>query len=86
MIPFTGELKLLKASKYPSYTLTEISRLVCVLNELNLKIVPFIETFDNLEYILKHDKYKHLREQQNNPSSICLMNPDSLDLICKVID
>ena len=42
--------------------------------------------FGHLEYVLKRNSFKHLREEPDNKSSLCPLNPESIELICELVD
>lgn len=49
-----------------------------------LFVVPLISFF--LQFVLKHDKFRGLREVENFPGSICPSNPESLPLVQNMIE
>ncbi|XP_018416917.1 PREDICTED: hexosaminidase D-like [Nanorana parkeri] len=72
MFPFTGELAVLK-SPY-AYSEEDIAKILHLAERNKLEVVPLIQTFGHMEYVLKHDKYKSLREVERYPNSL---NPHS---------
>ncbi|CAI5792424.1 hexosaminidase D-like isoform X2 [Podarcis lilfordi] len=67
MFPFKGDLEILK-SPY-AYSEEDIEKIqeLAALNKLEL--IPLVQTFGHVEFILKHDKYRHLREVERFPNS-----------------
>ncbi|XP_034986499.2 hexosaminidase D isoform X2 [Zootoca vivipara] len=67
MFPFKGDLEILK-SPY-AYSEEDIKKIqeLAALNKLEL--IPLVQTFGHVEFILKHDKYRHLREVERFPNS-----------------
>ncbi|XP_044308512.1 hexosaminidase D-like [Varanus komodoensis] len=83
MFPFKGELEVLK-SPY-AYSEEDISKIL-KLAELNkLEVVPLVQTFGHVEFILKHDKYRHLREVERFPNSFNPHVPETLALLKAVL-
>lgn len=56
------------------------------LTGVGLEVIPLVQTFGHLEFVLKNHKYADLREQQDDLGSICPSNPDSLPLIKSIVD
>uniref|UniRef100_A0A8C8S2U6 beta-N-acetylhexosaminidase n=1 Tax=Pelusios castaneus TaxID=367368 RepID=A0A8C8S2U6_9SAUR len=79
MFPFQGELEILR-SPY-AYSEADIEKIqqLAVLNEL--EVVPLVQTFGHVEFILKHDKYRHLREVERFPNSFNPHVPETLSLL-----
>ncbi|XP_053131660.1 hexosaminidase D-like isoform X2 [Hemicordylus capensis] len=83
MFPFTGELEILK-SPY-AYSEKDIDK-IQELAELNkLEVIPLVQTFGHVEFILKHDKYRHLREVERFPNSFNPHVPETLALVKAVL-
>ncbi|CAI9569314.1 unnamed protein product [Staurois parvus] len=83
MFPFTGELEILK-SPY-AYSEEDIGRILHLAEINNLEVVPLIQTFGHMEYILKHDKYKVLREVERYPNSLNPHSAESMPLLKKIL-
>lgn len=54
-----------------AYTRAEIASFVSYCNELGVDVVPVQQCFGHAEYILRHDRYRNLSEDQKNISQIC---------------
>ncbi|NWI11072.1 HEXDC Hexosaminidase, partial [Crypturellus soui] len=79
MFPFQGELETLR-SPY-AYSEEDVER-IQQLAELNrLEVVPLVQTFGHAEFILKHEKYQHLREVERFPNSFNPHAPGTLPLL-----
>jgi hexosaminidase len=52
----------------------------------NLLVIPLVQTFGHFEFVLKHDKFRHLRELDNCPMALCSLHVDALPLISRMID
>ena len=84
MFPFDGQLIDIKAGNH--YSKKEISTIQSLAEENNLIVIPLIQTFGHLEFILKQEKYKDLREMYRYPQSICPTHNRSLPLLFDMID
>lgn len=56
-----------------------------LMKKCNLKMVPLVQTFGHLEFVLKRERFSHLRETKDNYTSICPLNPESIELVCSMI-
>lgn len=83
MFPFTGELEVLK-SPY-AYSVEDIAKILHLAEMNNLEVVPLIQTFGHMEYILKHDKYKILREVERYPNSLNPHSAESMVLLKMIL-
>ncbi|XP_046406776.1 hexosaminidase D-like [Ischnura elegans] len=64
----------------------EDARLLLELAKQNdLVVIPLVQTFGHLEFVLKHKAFQNLREVENYPSSMCPTNPNSLTLVKAMI-
>jgi hexosaminidase len=58
--PYEGNLKPLRGINF--YTKDQISELVILMRNMKLKLIPLVQTFGHLEFVLKRDRFSHLRE------------------------
>lgn len=84
MFPYQGELETV-AAEY-AYSKDDIQRIQQLAEQNNLEIIPLIQTFGHFEFVLKHEKFKRLREVAPYPSALCPTHPDSMDTIKMMID
>ncbi|XP_048585167.1 hexosaminidase D [Nematostella vectensis] len=82
--PYQGDLAILKSSL--AYSKEEINQLKEKCKELGLLIIPLVQTFGHMEFVLKHQQFAHLRETIEFTNSVCPINKDSVPLIKKMID
>ncbi|XP_037766192.1 hexosaminidase D isoform X3 [Chelonia mydas] len=83
MFPFKGELETLKSSyAYSEDDIEKIQRLAAL---SKLEVVPLVQTFGHVEFILKHDKYRYLREVERFPNSLNPHLPDTLSLLKSIL-
>ncbi|KAF1522879.1 Hexosaminidase D, partial [Eudyptes sclateri] len=83
MFPFKGELEILK-SPY-AYSEEDIERIQQLAELHKLEVVPLVQTFGHVEFILKHEKYQHLREVERFPNSFNPHVPDTLALLKSIL-
>ncbi|NXG83372.1 HEXDC Hexosaminidase, partial [Stercorarius parasiticus] len=83
MFPFKGELEILK-SPY-AYSEEDIERIQQLAELHKLEVVPLVQTFGHVEFILKHEKYQQLREVERFPNSFNPHVPDTLALLKSIL-
>ncbi|XP_030683946.1 hexosaminidase D isoform X6 [Nomascus leucogenys] len=84
MFPYEGPLRLLRA-KY-AYSPSEIKEILHLAGLNELEVIPLVQTFGHMEFVLKHAAFAHLREVGPFP---CTLNPheaESLALVGTMID
>lgn len=69
MFPYVGNLAFMKAGN--SYKEKEIREILMAAFTLKLNVIPLIQTFGHLEFVLKLNELKDLRENPDSPQSIC---------------
>lgn len=84
MFPYTGVLKVARNGR--AYTKQEVQLILETAKALNLQVVPLIQTFGHLEWILKLKKFAHLREISHYSQTICVSKKESIELIKNMID
>ncbi|XP_077305479.1 hexosaminidase D-like [Lithobates pipiens] len=83
MFPFTGELEILK-SPY-AYSEEDIVKILQLAEINNLEVVPLVQTFGHMEYVLKHDKYRAIREVERYPNSLNPHSAESMPLLKMIL-
>ncbi|XP_066498922.1 beta-N-acetylhexosaminidase isoform X2 [Hoplias malabaricus] len=83
MFPYEGELELLKSPF--AYSMEDIKEIKALANLSNLELIPLVQVFGHLEFVLKHEKFHHLREVAQYPNSLNPMAPGSLKLIKSMV-
>jgi hexosaminidase len=76
---FPFEKHPLVSGKY-AYKKSEVEAFLKYCNSIGLDVIPLQQCFGHVEYILQHQRYKKLREDQKDYSQVCPMevNGDSL--------
>lgn len=72
MFPYEGELKLLRATTQPAYRRDEILSLQKVARSKGMEVIPLVQTFGHMEFVLKHRPMWGLREV---PHCMGTLNP-----------
>ncbi|KAI2658422.1 Hexosaminidase D [Labeo rohita] len=62
MFPYEGELKVLQSTTQPPYSREEIVSIQDAASSRGLEIIPLVQTFGHLEFVLKHEAFRDLRE------------------------
>lgn len=57
-----------------------------IARDLDLEIIPLVQTFGHLEYLLKLAEFRDLREVDAFPDSICPSDNQSLEIITNMIE
>ncbi|TKC53412.1 hypothetical protein EI555_014866, partial [Monodon monoceros] len=84
MFPYEGHLRLLRAKH--AYSPSEIKEILhqATLNEL--EVIPLVQTFGHMEFVLKHEALAHLREVALFPNTLNPHKAESLALVGAMID
>ncbi|XP_030610701.1 hexosaminidase D [Archocentrus centrarchus] len=62
MFPYEGELKLLQATAQPAYSRDEVLSMQEFARSKGMEVIPLVQTFGHMEFVLKHRSLGHLRE------------------------
>jgi len=54
-----------------AYTKEEIKSFISYCGKLGIDVIPLQQSFGHVEYILRHERYKNLREDQKDYSQVC---------------
>ncbi len=60
-------------------------KLLAYSRDLGLEPIPLLQTIGHCEYVLKHDKYKHLAEVNYRIDQYCPRNPEVIEFLNKWI-
>ncbi|KAF7272012.1 hypothetical protein GWI33_015180 [Rhynchophorus ferrugineus] len=85
MFPYHGTL-LKNIPAHNAYSLQDIQTINTLAKYNNLKVIPLIQTFGHLEFLLKLDEFKDYREVWNYPSAICPSYEKTLILMQTMIE
>ena len=84
MFPFHGKLAKVAATNH--YNVSDIKMLIESCEQLNLDVIPLVQTFGHMEFILKLSDFAHLRDAEDMPESICSCNDKAMPLLEEYID
>ena len=84
MFPWSADLEIL--ARKDAYTTEQLKEFLKKASTLKLEVVPLVQTFGHLEFVLKHDKYKDLRARKDVSTSICPLDKRSVPLVKKMVD
>lgn len=84
MFPFYGEIDNFKA--YNAYSRKDIKDILNAAKANHLEVIPLIQTFGHLEFVLKQPKFMSLREMPEYPQVVCPSRNETLRVIRQMID
>jgi len=64
-----------------AFDLDELKDFVTYAESLGLEIIPLVESLGHVEYVLKHEAYRHLRETPDNPWQYCPQREETFSLL-----
>ncbi|CAA22078.3 beta-N-acetylhexosaminidase [Caenorhabditis elegans] len=79
MFPYQGGLS--RVVNKNAYTEEEVISVLEHAQQLQLEVIPLVQTLAHMEWILKTEEYSVLREDERYPMVACIGNPESLDII-----
>lgn len=84
MFPFWGALRNVSAKN--AYTQKDVQNLQKWAAQNDMIVIPLVQTFGHLEFVLKLDEFKSLREVPIYPQSLCPSQDKSWTLVTEIID
>ena len=63
-----------------AFSREQIAELVRTARENHVELIPLVQCFSHWEYILRHDEFAAIREDQKNVSQGCPLNPGTFEL------
>ncbi|XP_015925108.1 hexosaminidase D [Parasteatoda tepidariorum] len=84
MFPFHGPLEQLSARN--AYSKNELNEILYIAKLNELEVIPLIQTFGHMEFVLKLQAYQDLREVPVYPQVICPSNNKTQILLRQIVD
>ncbi|XP_064006955.1 hexosaminidase D isoform X2 [Pogoniulus pusillus] len=82
--PYAGPLEPLRAPH--AYSLGEVRAVLSQAKAQGLEVVPLVQTFGHMEFVLKHQEFAHLREVKAFPNALNPHKEESRALVKAMID
>ena len=64
----------------------QVEQLVSLASENNLEIIPLQQSIAHLDYLLRHDAYAHLREEDVHRDQWCPLHPESFQVWTELVE
>ncbi|XP_068717572.1 hexosaminidase D-like isoform X1 [Montipora capricornis] len=84
MFPYKEKFEVLQGQK--PYSQGEIKQFLEAASEAELMVIPLVQTFGHLEFVLKQKEFSHLRETEHFTNSLCPNNKESVPMVLELID
>lgn len=84
MFPFWGSLQPIASPS--AYTKDDVKAILQLAKLHDLEVIPLIQTFGHLEFVLKLEEFRYLREVDTFPMALCPAKNDSFTLVTSIID
>lgn len=84
MFPFSGSLEIVRAKN--AYSVEDIQTILSLARTHHFEVIPLVQTFGHLEFVLKLAEFRELREVDDFPQAICPSRNDSFALVENIID
>jgi len=83
-LPYTGRLRVVR---HPTqcYSTKEVQRILDAAKRASLDVVPLVQTFGHLEFVLKHDRFASMREARDNYMDLCPLSNGAKELVLELI-
>ncbi|XP_067914185.1 hexosaminidase D-like isoform X2 [Heterodontus francisci] len=84
MFPYEGKLQVLRSSN--AYSPSDIKEVINLARMHNFEVIPLVQTFGHMEFVLKHESFSQLREMKMYPNSLNPHKKESMELVKSMID
>lgn len=82
--PYWGPLEDVVAGT--AYSRAEVDAILAAARAHNLTVVPLVQTFGHVEFVLKLKRFSYLREDPSTPQALCPSRKESAALVHTMID
>ncbi|CAB3408414.1 unnamed protein product [Caenorhabditis bovis] len=79
MFPFSGKIRSIRRNVH--YTKEDIRRINEAAARNNLEVIPLIQTFGHLEFVLKKPKFRYLSESPVDLNTICASEVKAIEFV-----
>ncbi|KAJ1346343.1 hypothetical protein KIN20_001106 [Parelaphostrongylus tenuis] len=79
MFPWTGKLEVAKNTD--AYSLEDVQEILTKARDLNLDVIPLVQTFGHLEWILKLEHFRKYRENDEYPQVLCVGDEEAVEIV-----
>uniref|UniRef100_A0A1I7X3E5 beta-N-acetylhexosaminidase n=1 Tax=Heterorhabditis bacteriophora TaxID=37862 RepID=A0A1I7X3E5_HETBA len=79
MFPWIGEIEIVRNTDV--YSLTDVKTILNEARKLNLDVIPLVQTFGHLEWLLKFEEFRKFRENDTYPQVLCLGDEDAVAIV-----
>lgn len=83
-LPFEGELEVIRLPY--CYSREDVQEILSAAKDAGLSVVPLVQTFGHLEFVLMHRKFANLREKATFLMDLCPCRREALPLIKSLVD
>ncbi|XP_064465727.1 hexosaminidase D-like isoform X3 [Ornithodoros turicata] len=84
MFPYEGTLAPVRAKN--AYTKEELAEILEAARQNELEVIPLVQTFGHMEFVLKLPEFRHNRETDEHPTALCPSRNDSFTLVTAMVD
>lgn len=84
MFPYSGNLSILSAAN--AYSSSDIQRILAAAKENGLQVIPLVQMFGHMEFVLKFDRFRELRESEYTPQVITPVSEKSYQLLYEILE
>uniref|UniRef100_H3AY64 Hexosaminidase D n=1 Tax=Latimeria chalumnae TaxID=7897 RepID=H3AY64_LATCH len=84
MFPYEGKLQVLR--RKDAYSPLEVKEILHLAKSNGLEVIPLLQTFGHMEFVLKHGVFSHLREVKAFPNALNPYKEESVELVREMID
>ncbi|CAI2321364.1 unnamed protein product [Caenorhabditis sp. 36 PRJEB53466] len=83
MFPYSGEIEPIRRDVH--YSVADIRRILAAAEKNNLEVIPLIQSFGHLEFVLKRPHFMQLSEDLIDLNTICISDEKSIEIVQQMI-
>ncbi len=84
MLPYSGRLACVRHPQ--AYSPREVKEILAAATDAGLEVIPLVQTFGHLEFVLKHPRFSALREDPGSAHDLCPLHPQTAALARELLD